>query len=88
MIVPKRHVPRTTTTVTDGLYEEEYSCYPPAVGMIILSLVQIIFFCIDEATEYESTKSATGPCAIFFIYEPSRRREAWRFVTYMFVHIG
>ncbi|CAG9861791.1 unnamed protein product [Phyllotreta striolata] len=85
LLVPKRHTP---TTVTDGLYEEEYSCYPPAVGMIILSLVEVIFFCIDEATEHQSTNYATGPCAVTFIYEPTRRREAWRYLTYMFVHIG
>ncbi|KAG5900299.1 hypothetical protein JTB14_000825 [Gonioctena quinquepunctata] len=85
-IIPRKQHP--TRTVTDGIYEEEYSCYPPAVGMIILSLVEIIFFCVDEATEYESTKTASGPCATIFIYEPSRRREVWRYITYMFVHIG
>ncbi|XP_072381751.1 rhomboid-related protein 2-like isoform X1 [Diabrotica undecimpunctata] len=87
-VVPRRQIPRTPTTVTDGLYEEEYSCYPPAVGMLIISLVEIIFFCIDEAAEYESTKYASGPCATLFIYEPSRRREVWRYITYMFVHVG
>ncbi|CAH1163123.1 unnamed protein product [Phaedon cochleariae] len=85
-IIPRRQHP--SRTVTDGLYEEEYSCYPPAVGMIILSLIQVIIFCVDEATEHDSTRSATGPAAIVFIYEPSKRREVWRYITYMFVHIG
>ncbi|XP_056643128.1 rhomboid-related protein 2 [Diorhabda sublineata] len=85
-VVPKRHY--TRPDATDGIYEEEYSCYPPAVGMIILSLIEIIFFCVDEATEYDSTKYASGPCATIFIYEPSRRREVWRYITYMFVHVG
>lgn len=26
--------------------------------------------------------------ATWFIYNPYRREEAWRFVTYMFVHVG
>lgn len=26
--------------------------------------------------------------AQLFIYNPRRREEAWRFVTYMFVHVG
>ncbi|KAJ8958531.1 hypothetical protein NQ318_002326 [Aromia moschata] len=69
LIIPKRQHPGRT--VTDGLYEEEYSCYPPAV-----------------ATEIDSTKYATGPIATVFIYEPNRRREIWRYMTYMFVHIG
>jgi rhomboid-related protein 1/2/3 len=42
LVVPRR--PTTATTEIDGLYEEQYSCYPPAVGMIILSLIEIIFF--------------------------------------------
>lgn len=29
-----------------------------------------------------------GPAARLFIYNPHRRAEAWRFATYMFVHIG
>lgn len=85
-IIPRKRPP--SETVTDGKYEEEYTCYPPAVGMIIFSLLQIIFFCIDEAYEANSTKSASGPVANVFIYNPSKRREAWRYVTYMFVHIG
>lgn len=26
--------------------------------------------------------------ATMFIYNPRKREEAWRFVTYMFVHVG
>jgi len=29
-----------------------------------------------------------GPAATLFIYNPRKRNEAWRFVTYMFVHVG
>ncbi|XP_060533122.1 rhomboid-related protein 2-like [Cylas formicarius] len=86
-VVPRRAHP-PSRSATDGEYEEQYSCYPPAVGMIIISLVEIIFFCVDEATEKDSTKYATGPTATLFIYEPYQRREVWRFITYMFVHIG
>lgn len=32
--------------------------------------------------------STSGPIAKFFIYTPYKREEAWRFVTYMFVHVG
>lgn len=56
--------------------------------MIIFSLIEIIFFCIDEATAANSTKYGIGPIATLFVYEPNRRREAWRYITYMFVHIG
>lgn len=33
-------------------------------------------------------ESTNGPAATLFIYNPFRRYEAWRFVTYMFVHVG
>lgn len=32
--------------------------------------------------------SINGPMAQVFIYNPRKREEAWRFVTYMFVHVG
>ena len=32
--------------------------------------------------------SVDGPAAQLFIYNPWKRYEAWRFVTYMFVHVG
>lgn len=73
-------------TQTDGQYEDEYTCCPPPVGMIIISLVEIILFCVDAAKG--STLSVTGPVADVLIYDPRRRYEAWRYITYMFVHIG
>ncbi|KAK9874302.1 hypothetical protein WA026_002655 [Henosepilachna vigintioctopunctata] len=86
MTIPSRR--RLPETVTDGIYEEEYSCYPPAVGMIIISLIEIIFFCVDEATEKSSTKTVSGPIANVFIYDPYQRKQVWRYITYMFVHVG
>lgn len=44
--------------------------------------------------DYENTKvenlglRTDGPAATLFIYNPRRREEAWRFMTYMFVHVG
>ncbi|KAF5287187.1 hypothetical protein FQR65_LT12316 [Abscondita terminalis] len=82
-VVPNRASGRT---VTDGQYEDEYTCCPPPVGMIIISLIEIILFCVDVAKG--STMSYTGPVANALMYDPRRRYEAWRYVTYMFVHIG
>lgn len=82
MLVPHR----ADVTQPDGLYEDQYSCFPPPVGMVIISLVEIIFYCVDAAKG--STVAATGPMATALIYDPKRRFEAWRYLTYMFVHIG
>ncbi|CAH2986435.1 unnamed protein product [Chilo suppressalis] len=72
-------------TYTDGTYEEEYSCWPPAVCMILISLVEIVLFCYDAA---QGNTDANGPIAKLFIYNPHKRQEAWRFITYMLVHVG
>ncbi|XP_073948022.1 rhomboid-4 isoform X2 [Choristoneura fumiferana] len=76
---------RSLFTYADGTYEEEYTCWPPAICMIIISLVEIVLFCYDAA--HGSTR-AGGPMAKIFIYDPHKRHEAWRFLTYMFVHVG
>lgn len=84
MVVPRRR----GVTEPDGAYDDQYTCYPPAVGMIFISLIEIIFFCVDEAIEANSTRSASGPISTVFIYDPYKRQEVWRFITYMFVHVG
>ncbi|XP_039752441.1 rhomboid-related protein 2 isoform X1 [Pararge aegeria] len=78
---------RSTTifTYTDGTYEEEYTCWPPAICMIIISIAEIVLFCYDAA---QGKTDATGPIAQIFIYNPHKRQEAWRFLTYMLVHVG
>jgi rhomboid-related protein 1/2/3 len=32
--------------------------------------------------------SVNGPISSALIYDPHKRHEAWRFLTYMFVHVG
>ncbi|XP_022120723.1 rhomboid-related protein 2 isoform X3 [Pieris rapae] len=76
---------RGPVDTTDGTYEEEYSCWPPAISMIIISLVEIVLFCYDEA---QGKTGATGPIAKLFLYNPRKRHEAWRFLTYMLVHVN
>ncbi|KYM87811.1 Rhomboid-related protein 3 [Atta colombica] len=70
----------------DGLYEEEYSCRPPAIAMIIISIIEIILFMYDVIKH--KSLSVEGPAATLFIYDPHKRYQAWRYLTYMFVHVG
>uniref|UniRef100_A0A1B6EF39 EF-hand domain-containing protein n=2 Tax=Clastoptera arizonana TaxID=38151 RepID=A0A1B6EF39_9HEMI len=69
----------------DGEYEDEYTCWPPAIGMLLISLVEIVFFFYDA---FLGASSPEGPAATMFIYNPHKRYEIWRYLTYMFVHIG
>lgn len=93
---PARFLEQQTSTITesslyssdypDGLYEEEYSCRPPAVAMIIISIIEIILFMYDVIKH--KSLSVEGPAATLFIYNPHKRYQAWRYLTYMFVHVG
>ncbi|XP_033331615.1 rhomboid-4 isoform X1 [Megalopta genalis] len=71
---------------TDGQYEEEYTCKPPALAMIIISVLEITLFLYDVIAH--KSLSVEGPAATLFIYNPHKRFQAWRYLTYMFVHVG
>lgn len=45
-------------------------------------------FSEDEYNHKPIGENTNGPAATLFIYNPYKRAEAWRFVTYMFVHVG
>ncbi|XP_015114444.1 rhomboid-related protein 2 [Diachasma alloeum] len=80
---------RLSTDSPDGQYEKQYSCSPPAVGMIIISMIEIILYVYDIVKEPTKAPSELdGPTAKLLIYNPRKRYEAWRYLTYMFVHAG
>ncbi|XP_012252365.1 rhomboid-related protein 3 isoform X1 [Athalia rosae] len=92
-MVPQRRTPSQSSQMSrysgdtiDGLYEEEYSCSPPAIAMVIISLLEIILFLYDAIAH--KALSVEGPAAQLFIYHPNKRQQVWRYVTYMFVHVG
>lgn len=70
----------------DLVYENHYRCWPPPLGMFIISIVEIATFLTDVIDA--DSMMADGPIAMKLLFTPYRRFEAWRFVTYMFVHIG
>ncbi|XP_053683799.1 rhomboid-related protein 2 isoform X2 [Sabethes cyaneus] len=87
LVVPSRNP--AVADEPDGEYERSMTFCPPPLTMIIFSIVEIIFFAIDIVkTNNQLGTSTNGPMATLFIYNPQLRQQAWRFVTYMFVHIG
>lgn len=79
----------------DGEYERQMSLCPPPLTMIIFSIIEIIAFLVDvihfqDDPDYEGNigESVNGPAATLCIYNPYKRYEAWRFASYMFVHVG
>uniref|UniRef100_A0A0A9WGI0 Rhomboid-related protein 3 n=1 Tax=Lygus hesperus TaxID=30085 RepID=A0A0A9WGI0_LYGHE len=70
----------------DGPYEDEYSCSPPKLCMAVFSLLELASFLYDWI--YYGGRITDGSLAQILVYDPKRRIEAWRYVSYMFVHMG
>lgn len=76
-------------------FVEEFSCTPPTLVMIAITLLELVMFVyisisISESDTHPLPITWTGPvpyCS-HLIYNPRRRWEVWRFISYMFVHIG
>ncbi|XP_064649716.1 rhomboid-related protein 2-like [Lineus longissimus] len=86
-VVPKNAVKHSVDS-----YVEAYNCKPPPLFMIIVSLAEIgvfIYYALDLA-KAGTPITATSGVAIYspLIYNPLRRYEAWRYLTYMFIHNG
>lgn len=67
-------------------YHDKAKYCPPPLGMITISLIEIILYFTDAAMRKPNERR--GPIADALIYDPERRYQAWRFLTYMFVHDG
>lgn len=74
------------------LYQPQYSCQPPVIFILMFSVLQVIFYIAhsylisDLVTD--PVLSSQAPVCSLLIYNPARRHEVWRFLTYQFVHIN
>ncbi|XP_065298907.1 rhomboid-related protein 2-like [Dermacentor albipictus] len=82
-VVPKRQ--RATVV---RRYFEEYSCMPPPLFVITVSLIEVAVFIYYCVTLGEFTATGPVPRDSPLIYNPRRRKEAWRYLTYMLIHVG
>lgn len=81
-------VPRNQRNTTVRSYIDHYTCLPPPLFMILISIIEIavfVFYCVqlDEI-------SANGPVPFesALIYHPRKRYEGWRYLTYALIHAG
>ncbi|XP_046647042.1 rhomboid-related protein 2-like [Daphnia pulicaria] len=81
-------VPRgeRTNVVKSGL--EEYKCCPPPVLMPLLSLIELGVFIYYAIEMGEVGPNGPVPFKSPLIYDPYKRYEAWRFLSYMLIHAG
>lgn len=61
-----------------------------ALSMNCMRACRFVFVSFsDDPHNYKQIgENTNGPAATLFIYNPYRRYEVWRFVSYMFVHVG
>ncbi|CAN7985128.1 unnamed protein product [Ixodes hexagonus] len=69
-------------------YLDEYSCKPPPMFILMISLLEVATFIYYCVVLQEFTATGPVPLDSVFIYNPKRRKEAWRFLTYMLTHAG
>ena len=71
-------------------YQNQYSCSPPPAFMLSISLLQAIVFVYNCVMFYKITGEAglNGPvphCS-HLIFNPDKRYQVWRYITYMMIH--
>ncbi|XP_023011583.1 rhomboid-related protein 3-like isoform X1 [Leptinotarsa decemlineata] len=73
---------RRTLTQT-GIYEKKFTWKKTNVRMLVLSVIQIIFFYVNKSYK---TDIKHGPYYCTLSFHPCRKYEMYRYLTYSFVH--
>ncbi|XP_060114599.1 rhomboid-related protein 2 isoform X2 [Heteronotia binoei] len=75
---------------TRGTYLERANCIPPPIFILAISVAELttfIYYAVWKPQEQWMTLDSSiwdSP----FTYRPDKRKEAWRFLSYMLVHAG
>ncbi|KAF5286928.1 hypothetical protein FQR65_LT12387 [Abscondita terminalis] len=77
-------IPRKAMKIRLDYNDKKRYC-PPPLGMITISLSEIFLFFVNKS---QQNTEGRGFVADRLIYDPERRYQVWRFLTYMFVHDG
>ena len=96
---PKNHVHNAAVRIAIPVaerderisYLDQYSCRPPPLFLLLLSLAQICVFIwhVIALTNQNKRVGPNGPPYLgVLIFNPDRKFEVWRFLSYMFVHSG
>ena len=105
-----KHFKDTQAAFQVLLYQPHYTCNPPAIITLLLSVVQVKFqtminykmsnFPTIQVLLYvwhnhwisrlvtDPVLSSQAPVCSVLIYNPTRRQEVWRYLTYQFVHVN
>uniref|UniRef100_A0A6G1SE68 Protein rhomboid n=1 Tax=Aceria tosichella TaxID=561515 RepID=A0A6G1SE68_9ACAR len=81
--------PISTTTSTSSRRQKQLTYKYPPFFITFVSLFQLVSF-VYYALRSDELLTLTGPIPFEskLIYNPNRRYEIWRYLTYMFIHAG
>ncbi|XP_014681445.1 PREDICTED: protein rhomboid-like [Priapulus caudatus] len=77
-----------TSEMDRRYYADHYTCCPPPLFIISVTLLELGFFAYYAIMAGEVTTTGPVPIDNIFIYRPDRRIELWRFIFYMVLHAG
>lgn len=80
--------PRSQVSHGDRHYIAEYSCCPPPLLIPLLCAAEVGVFVYYAVNMGNLGPYSPVPWSSPLIYNPKRRMEAWRFISYMFLHAG
>uniref|UniRef100_A0A023F9H9 rhomboid protease n=2 Tax=Triatominae TaxID=70999 RepID=A0A023F9H9_TRIIF len=69
-------------------YADHYTCCPPPLFILFITLVELGFFTYYTVATGEMNAAGPVPIDSVFIYRPDKRLEVWRFFFYMVLHAG
>lgn len=85
----KKYMEQYVNDMFPNYYHENYCrCRPPPIFIPLVTIIEIAVFIYYCVTMNQCSANRPVPIQSPLIYDPSRRYEAWRFLTYMFLHAG
>ncbi|KAL2765424.1 rhomboid-related protein 3 isoform 3, partial [Daubentonia madagascariensis] len=71
-------------------YYDSYTCCPPPWFMLTVTLLEVAFFLYNGVSLGQFVLQVTHPRYLknSLVYHPQLRAQAWRYLTYIFMHAG
>uniref|UniRef100_A0A914ZF96 EF-hand domain-containing protein n=1 Tax=Panagrolaimus superbus TaxID=310955 RepID=A0A914ZF96_9BILA len=88
LIMGNATAPRNRQTDVSN-YLLEYSCWPPPLFIIFVTVFEIIFYIYDTTSHgYSFQPHNPAPTWSPLILNPHHREWIWTYISYVFVHVG
>lgn len=81
-------MPRNQRQTVVSKYLEQFNCAPPPIFLLLISIIEIAVFVYYSVQLGDVTATGPVPFDSALIYNPQRRGETWRFMTYALIHAG